>query len=269
MSSQAFVNGSTLTDAAWFNDTDTQTYCRLTSVSGTNTIVGTGPASMTAYAAGQFFLAIPAATNTGPATLNITPSGSTALGVKNIFWNGAALIRGELTINVPAMFYYDGTQFHLLARAFDATYRGRITGDVTYTTNTTLADITGLSFPIAANEEWVAHFYVSCLSALQTTGAKFAVTVPSGATIQADAAMAPNGIDLNSVLLRNTTTGGAALEFTTTMTAATSRGFIHISVWVLNGSTAGTIQLQGAQSTSSGTALTLAKGAHFVADKII
>lgn len=269
MSSTAFVNGSTLTDAGWFNDTDTQTYCRLTSVSGTNTIVGTGPVSMTAYAAGQFFILVPAATTTGAATLNITPSGGSALGAKNIFWNGAALIRGEITINVPAMLYYDGTQFHLLARAFDATYRGRTTADTTYTTNTTLADITGLSFPIAANEEWRADFYVSCGSEISTTGVKLAVTVPSGATLQADAGISPNGVDVNTVFLRNTTTGGAALEYTTSQVAAASRGLVHVSIWVLNGVTPGTVQLQGAQSTSSGTALTLAKGANFLANKII
>lgn len=114
MSSQAFVNGSTLTDAGWFNDTDTLVYSRLTSVSGTNTVVGTGPVSMTAYATGQIFTFIPANTNTAATTLNITPSGGSALGAKNIFWNGAACAGGELKQNVPVILYYDGTQFNIL-----------------------------------------------------------------------------------------------------------------------------------------------------------
>lgn len=116
MSSTNFVNGSTLSDAGWANDVDTFTYQRLTSVSGTNTIVGTGPVSMTAYAVGQEFAFIPAATNTGATKLNITPSGASALGEKNIFWNGAACVGGEIRINVPAKVWYDGTQFNLMAQ---------------------------------------------------------------------------------------------------------------------------------------------------------
>lgn len=116
MSSTNFVNGSTLSDAGWANDVDTFTYQRLTSVSGTNTIVGTGPVSMTAYAVGQEFAFIPAATNTGATTLNITPSGASALGAKNIFWNGAACVGGEIRIGVPTKVWYDGTQFNLISQ---------------------------------------------------------------------------------------------------------------------------------------------------------
>lgn len=122
MSSTAFVNGSTLSDAGWANDVDTFVYSRLTSVSGTNTIVGTGPVSMTAYAAGQRFTFIPAATNTGATTLNITPSGSSALGAKNIYFNGAALAGGEIVLNVPVEVFYDGTQFNIVGPTLDETY---------------------------------------------------------------------------------------------------------------------------------------------------
>lgn len=114
MSSTNFVNGSTLSDAGWANDVDTFVYSRLTSVSGTNTVVGTGPVSMTGYATGQRFTFIPAATNTGATTLNITPSGSSALGAKNIYWNGSACVGGEIKINVPCEVFYDGTQFNIM-----------------------------------------------------------------------------------------------------------------------------------------------------------
>lgn len=115
MASTAFVDGSTLTAAAWFNDVDTYVYSRLTSVSGTNTVVGTGPVSMTAYATGQRFIFIPANTNTGATTLNITPSGGSALGAKNIFSYGAACNGGELISGVPILVMYDGTQFNILS----------------------------------------------------------------------------------------------------------------------------------------------------------
>lgn len=128
MSSTGFVNGSTLTDAGWFNDADTVTYAALTSPSGTNTITATGPVSMTAYAARQRFFFIPANTNTGATTLNITPSGASALGAKNIFWNGAACVGGEIVANVPCEVFYDGTQFHLLTQG-TSKLKGTTTND--------------------------------------------------------------------------------------------------------------------------------------------
>ncbi len=114
MSSTAFVDGSSLTAAAWFNDVDSFVYSRLTSVSGTNTVVGTGPVSMTGYATGQRFTFVQATTNTGAATLNITPSGGAALGAKAIQLYGVALTGGELVANIPCEVFYDGTQFQLL-----------------------------------------------------------------------------------------------------------------------------------------------------------
>lgn len=114
MSTTQFTDGVSLTAASWFNDVDTATYSYLTSVSGTNTIAATGPANL-AYAAGQVFRFIPAATNTGATTLNITPSGASALGAKNVFCNGAACTGGELVSGVPAVVIYDGTQFNIQA----------------------------------------------------------------------------------------------------------------------------------------------------------
>lgn len=86
----------------------------LSSVAGTNTITAAAAASYT-YTTGQVVTFIPAATNTGAATLNVTPTGASALGAKNIFRNGAALVAGELTISIPVVVVYDGTQFNLVA----------------------------------------------------------------------------------------------------------------------------------------------------------
>src|SRR6266513_530255 len=114
MTTTAFVDTVTLTAAAWFNDVDTMAYGGLTSVAGTNTVTASGPASMTAYAARQRFVFIPANNNSGATTLNITPSGGSALGAKSIFFNGAALAGNELKAGIPAMVVYDGTQFNLM-----------------------------------------------------------------------------------------------------------------------------------------------------------
>lgn len=88
----------------------------LTGVAGTNTITATGPSQMAAYVAGQRFTFIPAVTNTGATTINITPSGGAALGAKNVFVSGQACVGGELVAAVPATILYDGTQFNILGK---------------------------------------------------------------------------------------------------------------------------------------------------------
>ena len=184
MSSTAFVNGSTLSDAGWANDVDTFVYSRLTSVSGTNTVVGTGPVSMTVYATGQRFTFIPAATNTGATTLNITPSGGSALGAKNIFWNGAACVGGEIRIGVPCEIFYDGTQFNLIAqptsRVFGTTtndsaaagFNGEVIesvivgGGAVALVNNTPANITSISLT-AGDWDVTAHFALALAASTQ------------------------------------------------------------------------------------------------------
>ena len=117
MTTTDFTNSITLTDAAWFDDADKAAYAYLTGVSGTNTIAGTGSAALSAYAAGQEFRFVPAATNTGATTINITQSGASALGAKNIYFNGAACVGGEIKIGVPVIVVYDGTQFNIAGGA--------------------------------------------------------------------------------------------------------------------------------------------------------
>lgn len=113
MATTDFTDGVTLTAASWFDDVDRAVYSYLTAVAGTNTITATGSVTAT-LTAGNIFRFIPAATNTGATTLNITPSGGSALGAKNVFTDGAACIGGEIIINVPIQVMYDGTQFNIL-----------------------------------------------------------------------------------------------------------------------------------------------------------
>lgn len=85
----------------------------VTSPAGTNTITAAGPSNFS-YAAGAIVRWIPAGTNTGATTINITPYGASALGAKNVFSGGAACVGGELQSGVPAAAMYDGTQFNLI-----------------------------------------------------------------------------------------------------------------------------------------------------------
>lgn len=77
---------------------------------GTNTVTLTYSVATAAYARGQLFSFIVGGSNTGAATLNVD-----ALGAKNIFANGAALIGGELQAGRIVLVAYDGTQFDLIA----------------------------------------------------------------------------------------------------------------------------------------------------------
>lgn len=119
MASQVYSDAVTLTAAAEFNKFDTVAYSVLSGTAGTNTITATGPANYSYSAATPPIWFVPAATNTGATTINVTPSGASALGAKNIFWNGAACVGGELRINVPVAVVYDGTQYHVVANGFN------------------------------------------------------------------------------------------------------------------------------------------------------
>jgi len=109
------ANATVRTQYATAGQTQDSTTTLLTSVSGTNTIVASAALGMTAYATGQVFTFIPVATNTGATTININ-----AIGAKAITKNGTtALESGDIIANIPYQIFYDGTQFQLLAVAYN------------------------------------------------------------------------------------------------------------------------------------------------------
>ena len=120
MATTNFVDGVTLSAAAWANDIDTSAYAALTGVGGTaNAITATGPANYT-HAAGRFIRFLPASTNTGSTAIVITPSGGSALASRNIFWNGVACVGDEIRANIPCVLYDDGTQLNIVGNGFNA-----------------------------------------------------------------------------------------------------------------------------------------------------
>jgi hypothetical protein len=82
--------GTSLTDSATLQQVQYGFGSFLTSVAGTNTITATATPTP-AYAVGQRFTFVPAVTNTGATTLNISSVGAGAIQL-----DGAALIGGEL-----------------------------------------------------------------------------------------------------------------------------------------------------------------------------
>lgn len=101
--------GTALTDAARVDQIQNAGTVNVSSVAGTDTITGTLTPVPSAYADGQMFVFVPANTNTGATTINLS-----SLGAKSIFIGGAALTGGELVAGVPVGIRYDGTQFEVM-----------------------------------------------------------------------------------------------------------------------------------------------------------
>lgn len=136
--------------------------------------------------------------------------------------------------------------------------------DESINTSTTLQNDDDLVFPIAASEEWVADVNLDVGAALVATGFKVAITVPAGATMSLCAvASAFPGVNT----FKRTTTSGAALDYTI-VTAVDSNSSVRLFLRVLNSTTAGSVQVQWAQSTSSGTDVTVRAGSFLVAEKV-
>jgi len=101
--------GSSATDSANLSQVQSSVGSFLTAA-GTDTITASVSPSLSAYAVGQTFKFIAAATNTGAVTINIS-----TLGAKSILKNGAtALSAGELVSGSMYQIVYDGTQFQLI-----------------------------------------------------------------------------------------------------------------------------------------------------------
>lgn len=98
------------TDYARASQVQSGTLKWLTSIAGTaDVITAAAPLGFAAYAAGNEFNFIVAATNTGAVTLNIN-----ALGAKDVTKNGNnALVAGDLPINSVARLFYDGVRFQV------------------------------------------------------------------------------------------------------------------------------------------------------------
>lgn len=102
--------GTVASDAARLSQVQNSTTTTLISITGTDTITGTVSPTLTAYAIGQVFSFVVAATNTGAVTLNINSLGATA-----VTRTGAvALVAGDMVTGQVAIVEYDGTRFQLI-----------------------------------------------------------------------------------------------------------------------------------------------------------
>lgn len=105
------------------------TYLLASNISGTNTITGT-TATAPPLAANQVVFLIPANTNTGAVTFDRDAQATP----KSVFYNGAALVGGEIAAGVPSVWFYDGTQYNIIANgiaAGNAAARGTVASATT------------------------------------------------------------------------------------------------------------------------------------------
>jgi hypothetical protein len=121
----------------------------------------------------------------------------------------------------------------------------RLDGNVT-TTSTTAANITGLSFSIAANETVQFEAWLNNGNS-GTTGNKFAVNFPSGATLNCTFEGSTSG---PTAVTQSKITAAATLAAEIYHLLASQVGRTSIMGTIKNGATPGTIQLQFAAVTS-------------------
>jgi len=101
--------GTSATDAAQYGQLQIGA-TTIATVTGTDTLTGTLTPALAAYATGNKFSFIAAATNTGAATININ-----SLGAKSITKQGStALSAGDIVSGQIYIIEYDGTRFQLI-----------------------------------------------------------------------------------------------------------------------------------------------------------
>lgn len=125
-----------------------------------------------------------------------------------------------------------------------------------------------LTFQIGANETWLAEFLLDVGALLSTTGILLAVTVPSGATVNVSAGCMPAVVTAADEYEKRSAVAGGTLTFAAAKLAAATDAQFRVIAYVANSTTAGAIQLQFGQATSSGTAVTVRAGSFVRAVKI-
>lgn len=143
-------------------------------------------------------------------------------------------------------------QFNALKALIDAQPAlayGRVSADWT-STSTTFSDVTGLSWAIGANENWTADVSIYGIG-FSGSGIKLRVTGPAF----------PASVLIT--MLGNTSSATAfGNEFQNAFSAAPTiawvngvgvNGVIRMRIVVINGTNAGTVQLQGNNSAGNGT----------------
>lgn len=128
-----------------------------------------------------------------------------------------------------------------------------VAANVPFTSNVTLTTV-GLNSPIAAGQTQNLRFWVP-FSVGATGGIRFQLVVPAGGTIF----LATNKI-FNTVAPLTTISVQTSSAVTTNALANAGNHWIEVEATIVNGATAGNVDLQIAQNTSDVLTLTVLRG---------
>jgi hypothetical protein len=130
----------------------------------------------------------------------------------------------------------------------------RLTSDFSVTSNTSLQNVTGLSFAIAASEVWAVQLRASVLVP-GTPDGKFHWSFPAGATghhTLSSSQSANRDVVANDLVVAGT--GGTDV--------------FHFEATIINSTTPGTVQFQMAQFTSDASSVTMHANAVLIANRL-
>lgn len=128
-----------------------------------------------------------------------------------------------------------------------------VAANVAFTSNVTLATV-GLTSPIAASQTQKLRFWVP-ITVGATGGVRCQLVVPAGGTIF-----------LTTIKLFNTVAPATTLAIQTASAAFTAalanagNHWLEVEATIINGTTAGSVDLQFAQNTSDALTLTVLRG---------
>lgn len=125
---------------------------------------------------------------------------------------------------------------------------------------TTMTNVTDLVFTIGANETWA--YQLSILAQHNATmGIKLHYTAPAGSTswMEASVTMDSND-DIRGEVVGSTNNNGTPLDFLGTYPIFWNNSVVRCTMFVKTAGTAGSVQVQYAQSTSDGNNLQFMQG---------
>lgn len=126
--------------------------------------------------------------------------------------------------------------------------------DISINTNIVLQSIPTLGFNIGAFEEWIGQFTLDIGATLSVTGVKFAVLASGLLNITSMV------IGTSARVYQRSTVSGGVLDNAPGLLGAVTDAQAILDVWIKNGAVPGIVQLQFAQSASSGTPLIVRAG---------
>lgn len=114
-------------------------------------------------------------------------------------------------------------------------------------TSTTIANITGLSFAVAALEEWEIEVWVIYTTAAATTGFMLTANGPASSSVFTGEVNGSSGASTNQIRMFAAYDGGSAFGNST----QPGNNFVSAKFTLRNGSNAGTFQLRFASEVAS------------------